>query len=102
LYGKLADWYKKNKSNPNVYFYSKNRYSSFTNTNLENYLRRRQITELCLTGVCTDICILHTAIDAYNKNFQLVILHDGVVSLDPQGHKWALNHFKTCLGAQLI
>ena len=30
----------------------------------------RGITELCLTGVCTDICVLHTAVDAYNLGYQ--------------------------------
>ncbi len=102
LYGKVDTWYQANKANDNVYFFDKNRYSAFVNTNLENYLRSRKIDELWLTGVCTDICVLHTAIDAYNKNFELVVPEDGVASFNPQGHAWALNHFKTCLGAQLV
>lgn len=102
LYGPLANWYQTNKNDDHLYFFDKNRYSAFANTNLENYLRRRKIDELWLTGVCTDICVLHTAIDAYNKNFELVIPRNAVASFDPQGHTWALNHFKNCLGAKLV
>ncbi|KRL36878.1 cysteine hydrolase family protein [Liquorilactobacillus uvarum] len=102
FYGKLSDWYKKNHSLKNVYFFDKNRYSSFANTNLENYLRSRKITDIHLTGVCTDICVLHTAVDAYNKNFNLYIHQDATASFDPIGHQWALKHFKNCLGAKLV
>ncbi|WP_057746462.1 cysteine hydrolase family protein [Liquorilactobacillus capillatus] len=101
LYNRLADWYQENHTRKNVYFFDKNRYSSFANTNLENYLRSRQIEELHLTGVCTDICVLHTAVDAYNKNFNLCIHSDATASFDPAGHQWALNHFKNCLGAKI-
>lgn len=83
-------------------FFDKNRYSAFANSDLENYLRSRKIEELWLTGVCTDICVLHTAIDAFNKNFNLVIPKSAVASFDSQGHYWALQHFKNCLGAKII
>lgn len=102
LYGPLEEWYQKNQDNDQVYFFDKNRYSAFANSNLENYLRSRKIEELWLTGVCTDICVLHTAIDAFNKNFNLVIPKSAVASFDSQGHYWALQHFKNCLGAKII
>ena len=65
-------------------------------------LRERGITELCLTGVCTDICVLHTAVDAYNLGYQIVIPEKAVASFDATGHTWALNHFKNTLGAKII
>ncbi|KRM89415.1 isochorismatase [Liquorilactobacillus vini DSM 20605] len=102
LFGKVNNWYQKNQENSHVYFFDKNRYSAFVNTNLENYLRSRKIDELWLAGVCTDICVLHTAIDAYNKNFKIVIPQAAVASFDPQGHQWALRHFKNCLAAKII
>ena len=45
----------------------KTRYSAFAGTDLEMKLRERGIEEVHLVGVCTDICVLHTAVDAYNK-----------------------------------
>jgi len=99
LYGKLAAVYDDNKDHADVYWMDKTRYSAFTGTDLELQLRARNITELHLVGVCTDICILHTAVDAYNKGFQIVVHEKGVASFDEQGHEWALRHFKNTLGA---
>ncbi|MCT6881249.1 MAG: isochorismatase family protein, partial [Snodgrassella alvi] len=55
-----------------------------------------------LTGVCTDICVLHTAVDAYNLNYKIVIHQSAVASFDSIGHEWALNHFQNTLGAIII
>ena len=55
-----------------------------------------------MVGVCTDICVLHTAVDAYNKGFDIVIHKDAVASFNPVGHEWALEHFEKTLGAKVI
>jgi len=80
----------------------KTRYSAFAGTDLEIRLRERNITELHLAGVCTDICILHTAVDAYNKGFNIVVHKNTVQSFDQAGHQWALRHFKNSLGATIV
>lgn len=102
LYGKLEVLYQENKDNPNVYYTDKTRYSAFQGTDVELRLRARGIKEVHLVGVCTDICILHTAIDAYNKGFDIVIHEDAVQSFNPEGHKTALDHFKNSLGAKIV
>lgn len=80
----------------------KTRYSSFAGTNLLQLLRERKIEEVHIIGVCTDICVLHTAVDAYNLGFSIVVHEDAVVSFNEVGHKWALDHFKNTLGATVI
>lgn len=102
LFGKLKDVYEKNRDNKNVYYYDKTRFSAFAGTDLELKLRERGIEELHLVGVCTDICILHTAIDAYNKGFKIVVHKGGVASFNQAGHDWALTHFENTLGAKVI
>lgn len=102
LYGALEHVYQDNKDTDNVYWMDKTRYSAFAGTDLELQLRARGITELHLVGVCTDICVLHTAVDAYNKGYQLVIHENAVASFDPEGHVWALRHFKGSLGASIV
>ncbi|AIG66142.1 cysteine hydrolase family protein [Weissella tructae] len=99
FYGPLADWVRDHQDDANVYVYPKNRYSSFANTNLDNYLRSRRITSLHLTGVCTDICVLHTATDGYNLDYDLTVHADAVASFSPSGHDWALQHFQNSMGA---
>ncbi|MGF7535370.1 cysteine hydrolase family protein [Bacillus mexicanus] len=102
LYGDLQSLYEKHKRSSSVYWLDKTRYSAFAGTNLELILRERNVNELHLIGVCTDICVLHTAVDAYNKGFKIVIHKDAVASFNDIGHKWALEHFKKTLGAEIV
>lgn len=100
LYGKLKDVYEEHKEE--IIWVDKTRYSSFAGTNLHQLLRERSIEEVHLVGVCTDICILHTAVDAYNLGFSIVIHEKGVASFNSEGHKWALGHFANTLGATVL
>lgn len=102
LYGSLASVYAEHKDKSNVYYFDKTRYSAFAGTDLEIKLRERGIDEIHLIGVCTDICVLHTAVDAYNKGFNMVVHQDAVASFNAAGHDWALGHFKDTLGAKVV
>jgi nicotinamidase-related amidase len=99
LFGSLKEVYERNSQLENVAFMDKTRYSAFAGTDLEIKLRERGITEVHLVGVCTDICVLHTAVDAYNKGFKIVVYKDAVASFNHAGHEWALGHFEHSLGA---
>ncbi|SFC57653.1 Nicotinamidase-related amidase [Alkalibacterium subtropicum] len=102
LYGELETYYQEIKAAKNVYYTDKTRYSAFHGTDLETKLRERGITEVHLVGVCTDICVLHTAVDAYNKGFTVVVHKDAVASFNQMGHEWALGHFQETLGANVV
>ncbi|MDN3985186.1 cysteine hydrolase family protein [Lactiplantibacillus plantarum] len=102
LYGPLKDWYADHQAADNVWAFDKTRYSSFAGTDLDLRLRERHVDTLHLVGVCTDICVLHTAVDAYDLGYQLVIHQDAVASFDAAGHEWALRHFKNSLGATIV
>lgn len=102
LYGNLAAFYEEHKDQRNVYWIDKRHYSAFSGTDLDIRLRERGIKELHITGVCTDICVLHTAIDAYNLGYDIVIHEKAVASFNPVGHEWALEHFKGTLGAEVV
>lgn len=102
FYGELDQWYHSHQSDPHVMMLDKTRYSSFAGTTLDLDLRARQISSVALTGVCTDICVLHTAVDAYNLGYQITVYQDAVATLTDEGQAWALNHFKTVLGARIL
>ncbi|MBT2727192.1 cysteine hydrolase [Bacillus sp. ISL-75] len=99
LFGALKEMFEMNEQRENVTFMDKTRYSAFAGTDLEIKLRERGITEVHLVGVCTDICVLHTAVDAYNKGFKIVVYKDAMASFNQAGHEWALGHFEQSLGA---
>jgi len=98
----LKTLYEQHQNDENIFYFKKTRYSAFAGTNLELKLRERGINEIHIVGVCTDICVLHTAVDAYNKGFQIVVHQDAVASFNQAGHEWALGHFKNTLGAKVM
>lgn len=102
LYGKLESLYQEIKGSENVEYFDKTRYSAFVGTNLELQLRARKIQEVHIVGVVTDICVIHTAIDAYNKGFDIVVHEKGVASFNQAGHEWALNHVVNTLGGKVV
>lgn len=99
LYSELENYYQSIKDQANVYYMPKTRYSAFAGTDLHQKLSERDIREVHILGVCTDICVLHTAVDAYNLGYQIVIYQDAVASFNQDGHDFALQHFTNCLGA---
>ena len=102
MYGDLQKFYESIKDSSTVLYRQKRRYSAFVGTDLFTKLRERQINELHLVGVSTDICILHTAVDAYNLGFKVFIHEQGVASFTQAGQDWALNHFQNVLGFAVI
>ncbi len=102
LNGTLKNLYQENEQQENVYWIDKRHYSAFSGTDLDISLRERQITDVYLSGVCTDFCVLHTAVDAYTQGYKLHIFKHAVASFDTDGHEWALSHFESALGAEIL
>ena len=101
LYSEVGRLYNSIKDQMNVHYLDKTRYDSFYGTPLDSLLRERQINDIEIVGVCTDICILHTAVSAYNLGYNITIPIRGVASFNQDGHQWALSHFKNSLGAKV-
>lgn len=102
LYSKLQDTFKQYEGLDHVEWKDKTRYSAFRGTDLLLKLRERDIKEIHLVGVTTDICVMHTAFDAFYEHFKVVIHVDAVASFDPVGHIFALKHFQNQLGFTLM
>lgn len=80
----------------------KRRYSAFFGTELDLYLREKNVDELYLVGVCTNICVLYTAADARNLNYKVNIYKEGVASFDQNAHLFALAEAEKTLGCKII
>lgn len=70
----------------------KKRYSAFFQTQLDGLLSRLQGNPLILAGVNTHACIRATAIDAYQRNLEVIIAKDGVRSYDEEHHRVSLRY----------
>lgn len=76
----------------------KRRYSGFFGTSLDLCLRERGVTELTLSGVCTNICVFFTAADARNFGYEVRVPSHLVASFDAEAHAFALSQMESVLG----
>jgi ureidoacrylate peracid hydrolase len=74
---------------------TKKRYSAFIagSSNLEHYLRDRNIDTLLITGTATNICCESTARDAMMLNFKAVMVADALAANTDEEHNAALSNF---------
>ena len=79
----------------------KRRYSAFFETDLEATLESLQPDKIIICGVCTDICVMHTAADARNRDYKVEVPVDCVASFNDDAHKAALQHMEKILGVAL-
>lgn len=79
----------------------KRRYSGFFQTDLDISLREEGIMELELVGVCTNICVLYTAVSARMLNYKVTVLKDAVASFGQGAHDFALKQMKDILGVEI-
>jgi len=79
----------------------KRRYSAFFDTPIEKKLKELKPEKVIICGVCTDICVLHTAADARNRDYPVEVPVDCVASFDEAAHNFALEHMEKVLGAKL-
>jgi len=79
----------------------KQKYSAFQGTDLDTLLRELKIDSLVLTGVVTDICIQHTAADAFFRGYKLIVPKDCVEAVDESTQKAAIEYLKKVYGCEI-
>ncbi len=79
----------------------KRRYSAFQGTGLDQLLRDLKVDTLILTGVVTDICIQHTAADAFFRGYKIIVPEDCVEAINEQNQKAALDYLKRVYGSEI-
>ncbi len=80
----------------------KTRFSGFFRTPLEEILREKGVTTVCLTGVCTSICVMDTAADAFFRDFKIEVFKDCVGDFDPEMHEFALKRMARIYQAKIL
>jgi maleamate amidohydrolase len=72
----------------------KKRYSAFFGTKLEALLAELQPDTLILAGIHTHACIRTTVIDAYQRDWPVIIVSDCVGSYDEEHHAITLRYLQ--------
>jgi nicotinamidase-related amidase len=81
---------------------NKKRYDAFHSTDLEFTLRSLGCRRLAIIGVNTNSCILATSASACSKDFEVIVISDGVDTMDdPSLHYSALRIIETAFGKVL-
>src|SRR5215510_4546786 len=71
----------------------KKRYSAFFETNLAELLATLQPDSLVMAGINSHACVRMTVIDAYQRNYRVVIAAKAVASYDEEHHRITLRYF---------
>ena len=77
----------------------KKRYSAFFQTNLDQLLAELQPDTLVLAGINTHACIRMTAIDAYQRDWKVVLAADCIDSYDREHHEISQRYMKDKIAA---
>ena len=80
----------------------KQRYSGFFGTDLDERIKAVNPDKIIVSGVCTDICVMHTVADARNRDYNVEVPTDCVASFNLDAHNFALKHISEILGAKVI
>jgi nicotinamidase-related amidase len=80
----------------------KKRYSAFFGNDLDRRLADLDPDKVIICGVCTDICVLHSAADARNRDYIVEVPVDSVGTFDEEAHAYALQHMERILGVRLV
>jgi len=77
----------------------KKRYSAFYGTTLDEILARLGPDVIILAGINTHACIRTTAIDAYQRDWPVVLAADCIDSYDQEHHEISLRYMKEKIAA---
>lgn len=83
------------------YHIKKRRYSGFYETGLDSLLRDLKVDTLIITGIVTNICVQHTAADAFFRGYKIVIPSDCVEALTDAEQESALRYMEKIYGAEI-
>lgn len=89
------------KPEPQDYVVPKRRYSGFCGTDLGLLLRELGVDTVILTGLHCNMCVRHTAADAYFNDFNIVVPADGTEAFTEADYQGGLAYLKQVYAAEI-
>jgi len=88
------------------YVVEKRTYSGFHETGLDMLLRSlyhgEGVRTVILTGLHTNICVRHTAADAFFRGYKITVAKDGVEAFTQEDHEQGLKYLKDIYNAKIL
>jgi len=84
------------------YVVPKRRYSGFFATGLDLLLRELNVDEVILTGLHANLCVRHTAADAYFRNYRITVPEDGVEALSQKEYDEGIKYLRKFYGTRMV
>ena len=69
-------------------------FSAFFKTELDKWLKEREVTLCAVAGISTNVCVLTTVFDAISHGFNTVLLEDCTAAFSKSIHKQTLNAYR--------
>jgi nicotinamidase-related amidase len=88
-----ADWTEfapELQQHPSDHIVSKQRIGAFIGTSLDDYLLRRGVTQVFLTGIATTAGVESTARSAHDYGYNVVFVVDAMTDRDADAHRHAI------------
>jgi nicotinamidase-related amidase len=83
---------------PSDHRVTKRQWGAFEGTSLDQFLRRRGVTQIVLTGIATSIGVESTARDAQGKGYNIVLVPDAMTDLHMHSHQHSVDTIFPRLG----
>jgi|SRR5579872_501946 len=71
---------------------SKQRWGAFLGTGLDEYLRRRKVTQVFLAGISTSAGVESTARSAYDLGYNVVLVTDAMTDRNADAHRHSIEN----------
>ena len=75
---------------------------SAVNKELENYIKDNKIEQIYLCGFDTDACVQKTAVDLFEKNYDVYVLKDYCMSYNIELHNTIIENLKRLIGEKSV
>lgn len=83
------------------YVVPKRRYSGFFHTDLDLLLKKLGVDTVILTGLHAHMCVRHTAADAYQLGYGIVVAKDATDSFTEEDYLYGIKYLKEVYGAEI-
>jgi len=83
------------------YVVPKRRYSGFFQTDLRLLLEELGVGTLVLTGLHAHMCVRHTAADAYQWGYEIIVPGDGTDSFTEEDYLGGIKYLREVYGAKI-